>query len=280
MSIKAFYSDLDGTMVGPGGCFVRNVDSKLTAEPTLALIELLAAEIDLVLVSGRTREQLLEAARIFGADGYVAEMGAIIGWDAGRQSTLVTGQTPSEFAGQLVAQLESIGLVDALFRQFEGRLTYHAPWHLGHETDVMLHGQVDVDEVDQWLADRNFGWLTLDDNGVLPSVTMPGLTGSIHVYHLIARGISKGRSVALDLERRGLGPEQAVAVGDSLSDLDMASHVKQLFLVANGGAEPSIRAAAEKLPNVTVCDDSVGLGWAQAARQAVQWAGSVDELAG
>ena len=75
-------------------------------------------------------------------------------------------------------------------------------------------------------------------------------------------------------------PEQAVAVGDSLSDLDMASHVKQLFLVANGGAEPSIRAAADKLPNVTVCDDSVGLGWAQAARQAVQWASSVDEFAG
>ena len=196
MSIKAFYSDLDGTMVGPGGCFVHDVDSKLTAEPTLALIELLAAEIDLVLVSGRTRAQLIEAARIFGADGYIAEMGAIIGWDAGRESTLVTGQTPREFAGQLVAQLESIGLVDALFRQFEGRLTYHAPWHLGHETDVMLHGQVDVEEVDRWLAERNFGWLTLDDNGVLPSVTMPGVTGSIHVYHLIARGISKGRSVA------------------------------------------------------------------------------------
>lgn len=275
-----FYSDLDGTMVGPGGCFVRDVNSDLTAEPTLALIELLSAGIELVLVSGRTRAQLQEASRIFGADGYVAEMGAIIGWDAGRESTLITGQTPNEFAGHLVAQLESIGLVDALFRQFEGRLTYHAPWHLGHETDVMLHGQVDVEEVDQWLADRNFSWLTLDDNGVLPSVTMPGLTGSIHVYHLIARGISKGRSVALDLERRGLVPEQAVAVGDSLSDLDMASHVKQLFLVANGGAEPSIRAAAENLPNVTVCDDSVGLGWAQATRQAVQWASSVDELAG
>lgn len=280
MNIKAFYSDLDGTMVGPGGCFVRNVDGELTAEPTLALIDLLSARIDLVLVSGRTRDQLLEAARIFGADGYVAEMGAIIGWDSGRQSTLVTGQTPPEFVGKLVGQLESIGLIDALFRQFEGRLTYHSPWHLGHETDVMLHGQVDVEGVNRWLADRDFSWLTLDDNGVLPSVTMPGVTGSIHVYHLLARGITKGRSVALDLERRGLVPDQAVAVGDSLSDLDMARHVKRLFLVANGGEEPSIRTAAEKLPNVTVCDDSVGLGWAQAARQAVRWASSADELAG
>jgi hydroxymethylpyrimidine pyrophosphatase-like HAD family hydrolase len=66
------YSDLDGTMVGPGGCFVRDSAGTLTMEPTRALIELLDAGIELVLVSGRTRAQLQEDRRIFGAEGFIA----------------------------------------------------------------------------------------------------------------------------------------------------------------------------------------------------------------
>ena len=273
MSIQVLYSDLDGTMVGPGGCFVRAADGSLTTEPTIALVELLTAEVDLVLVSGRTRPQLQEAARIFGADGFIAEMGAIIGWEFGRRSTTLSGQAPPEFAGPLVAQLESIGLVDALLTRYDGRLAHHAPWHLGHETDVMMHGQVDVDDVEKWLTSEGYAWLTFVDNGRLPGRTLQGVDGPIHVYHLMARGISKGRGVAVDLHRRGLTAENAVAVGDSLSDLEMAGFVERLFLVSNGAAVPSIRDAAAALSNVTVCEGSVGLGWAEAARWAAAQTG-------
>lgn len=263
--VQVLYSDLDGTMVGPGGCFVRSPDGSLTTEPTLALVQLLAAEVQLVLVSGRTRPQLQEAARIFGAEGFIAEMGAIVGWDHGRRSSVLPSAAPEEFAGPLVAQLESVGLVDALLARFDGMLAHHAPWHLGHETDVMLHGQVDVDEVEKWLVAQGYPWLTFVDNGRLPWRPMPGVDGPIHIFHLMARGLSKGRGVAIDLDRRGLTAEHAVAVGDSLSDLDMASYVRQFFLVANGAQVPSIRIAAEALPNVTVCEGSLGHGWAEAA---------------
>ncbi len=266
MTARILYSDLDGTMVGPGGCFVRDANRATTLEPTQALIGLHDAGVVLSLVSGRTRAQLQEAARIFGADGFVAEMGAIIGWDHGRRSSTLTGDAPPEFSGPLVAQLESIGLVDALFAEHEGRLEHHAPWHLGHETDVMLHGNVDVEVVDKWLTGRGFGWLTLADNGRLISTHMEGLDAPTHVYHLMARGISKGRGVAADLERRGLTASDAVAVGDSLSDLDMAPHVGRFFLVRNGVDVPEIRAAAEELPNVTLWDGPLGAGWAEAAR--------------
>ena len=197
---------------------------------------------------------------------YIAEMGAIIGWDHGRRSTMLTGQTPPEFAGPLVAQLESIGLVDALLGAFDGRLEHHAPWHLGHETDVMLHGLVDVEKVNMWLTDRGFAWLVFVDNGRLNDTVMEGLDERPHIYHLMARGISKGLAIAADLERRGLTASNAVAVGDSLSDLVMAPYVERFFLVANGAEVPSIREAAEALPNVTVCAGPVGAGWAEAAR--------------
>ena len=270
MSIRILYSDLDGTMVGPGGCFVRDADGVLTTEPSEALVELLAADVTLSLVSGRTRQQLQEAAHIFGADGFIAEMGAIIGWDVGSRSALLSGDAPSEFAGPLVAQLESVGLVDALLDRYDGHLVHHAPWHLGHETDVMMHGQVDVEDVDGWLVSQGYPWLKFVDNGRLTGHRMPTVDGPIHVYHLMARGISKGHGVAADLDRRGLTAADAVAVGDSLSDLDMAEYVERFFLVANGGAVPSIREAANRLANVTICDGAVGQGWAEAARWAAQ----------
>jgi len=263
---RILYSDLDGTMVGPGGCFVLAGDRSTTLEPTEALIALHEADVSLSLVSGRTRAQLQEAARIFGADGFIAEMGAIIGWDHGRRSSMLSGRTPAEFSGPLVAQLESLGLVDALLVEYEGRLEHHAPWHLGHETDVMMHGRVDVDVVNKWLVERGYGWLILVDNGRLNGTVMDGLDGPPHIYHLMARGISKGIGIAADLERRGLTASDAVAVGDSLSDLEMAPHVERFFLVSNGADVPDIRAAAEALSNVTICDGPLGAGWAQAAR--------------
>jgi hypothetical protein len=270
MSVQILYSDLDGTMVGPGGCFVRSEDGSTTVEPTQALVDLLDAGVSLSLVSGRTRSQLMEAARIFGADGFIAEMGAIIGWDRGRRYSMVSGQAPPEFSGPLVAQLESVGLVDALLAAFDGRVEHHAPWHLGHETDVMMHGNVDAGAVDKWLADRGFGWLTFIDNGRLFGTVMEGLDEPAHVYHLMARGISKGLAIAEDLQRRGISAADAAAVGDSLGDLEMASHVARFFLVSNGAAVPSILEAAESLPNVTLCTGSLGTGWAEAARFCAQ----------
>ena len=266
MSAKILYSDLDGTMVGRGGCFFWDADRTTTLEPAQALVGLHEAGVALSLVSGRTRAQLQEAARIFGADGFIAEMGAIIGWDRGRRSTMLTGETPAEFSGPLVAQLESIGLVDALLGAFDGRLEHHAPWHLGHETDVMLHGMVDVEKVNRWLDDRGFAWLVLVDNGRLTDTVMEGLDARPHIYHLMARGLSKGLAIVADLERRGIAGSDAVAVGDSLSDLGMADSVGRFFLVGNGAEVPEIRAEAERRPNVTICADAVGLGWAEAAR--------------
>ena len=79
MAARILYSDLDGTMVGRGGSFFRGREfGSTTLEPAQALVALHEAGVVLSLVSGRTRAQLQEAARIFGADGFIAEMGAII----------------------------------------------------------------------------------------------------------------------------------------------------------------------------------------------------------
>jgi phosphoglycolate phosphatase len=262
--IRVIYTDLDGTMVGPGGCFFRAEDRSVTLEPSQALAALLASEVALVLVSGRTQVQLVEACGIFGADGYVAELGAVVGWDRGRGRQVLRGAMPEQF--------DAIPdtLVAAFLADYAGRLEFHDPWHVGHELDVMLRGEVDPAEADAWFAARGAGWLRMHDNGLLPPRPTPRLrVDELHVYHLVPDGIDKGRAVAYDIERRGLRPEQAIAIGDSASDLAMATHVRRFHLVANGARSAPVRARAQALDNVVIEDGSLGAGWTSAVRSAL-----------
>lgn len=250
------YSDLDGTMVGPRGCFFRAADRSVTVEPARALAEFLAADGTLVLVSGRTRAQLQEAALIFGADGFIAELGAIVARGAGREVDLLPTDGPPA----------SDELVEAMLADFLGGLEFHAPWHIGHEVDVMLRGSVTASEARAWLDAHGAPHLELRDNGVLPPRRATTLTfeGPVRVYHLVPAAVSKGAAVAYDLKRRGLTAGDAIAVGDSVSDLAMAAHVSRFFLVANGRAH----LPGELPVNVSVTDGEVGLGWSEAMRWA------------
>jgi len=138
--------------------------------------------------------------------------------------------------------------------------------HLGHETDILLHGKVDVAEAEAWLATQGAGWLRLRDNGLVASSHMPGLDGSgpPRVYHLMADGVSKGAAVAHDLKARGLVPAQAVAVGDSSSDLEMAATVGRMHLVGNALRHPDVAAMlhdgsnGDRMANVVVEQGSLG----------------------
>lgn len=268
--VRVIYSDLDGTMVGPRGSFWLAGDGSLTEAPARALAELHRAGIALVLVSGRTRAQLIEAGRIFGADGFIAELGAVLAWQGWRRHEYLPGDLPEEFAGRAAFEvLAELGLPGALFDRFPGLLEWHEPWHLGHEVDAMLRGKVDVHEAEAWLAERGWPWLALRDNGVLPASRSTGLAPEAappHVYHLMPRGLSKGLAVARDLERRGLGTEQAIAIGDSASDLEMADAVATMWLTANGAANQQVAQAAAARPNVRISAAEVGVGWAEAVR--------------
>ena len=82
--------------------------------------------------------------------------------------------------------------------------------------------------------------MTLDDDPLPP-----------RVYHLMPRGISKGAAIAWDLERRGLDPADAVAIGDSVSDLEMAPAVGRLWITANGAAVDGMAELLAAVPNVT-----------------------------
>lgn len=268
MRSRIVYTDLDGTMVGPRGSFWHRADRDLTADPAAALLALHRAGVALVLVSGRTFEQVVEAARIFAADGAIAELGSTIAWAAGRSVHRLTGELPGEYGDRAAMEvMAELGVVDDLIAEHPGRLEWHAPWHATHSTDALLRGRVDPLAVDAWLAARGAGWLTLKDNGAIPATTRMTLDpdpAPPHVYHLMPRGITKGTAIAFDLERRGLSPADAVAIGDSVSDLEMAPAVDRLFITANGASVDGMADRLTAVPNATVTARAMGEGWAEA----------------
>src|SRR3712207_6761096 len=119
---RIVYTDLDGTMVGPRGSFWHAADGGLTLDPATALADLHRADVPLVLVSGRTAVQLVEAARIFAADGFVAELGSLVGWSRGWETQLLAGDLPDRYAGRAPLEvMAELGVVERLLAEHPGR---------------------------------------------------------------------------------------------------------------------------------------------------------------
>lgn len=251
---RVVYSDLDGTLLGPGGSLFAAPGGGITGRAAEAVAALHRAGVALVPVSGRAEVRVREAARLLGAEGYIAELGGIRarGERVVRDHGAYRGRgTPHE------AMLRS-GAAGFLLGTYAGTLEPHAPWaHDGREVSMLLRGHVSIEEVRRRLEDAGYDWIRLHDNGVLRR-SFPGLeVDEVHVYNLLPRGVSKATAVAADLADRGIPAGESVAIGDSASDLALAPEVGVLYLVA--GSEP-----ADLPPNVVVTKAGSGEGFAEA----------------
>ncbi len=93
---------------------------------------------------------------------------------------------------------------------------------------------------------------------------MPGLDIT-HAYHLVPREASKAKAVAFHMRARGYAPEECIAIGDSVEDLQVADVVERFFVPSNGPArDPGIREAIAERANVTVTEGAMGDGFYEA----------------
>ena len=259
--IKVVYTDLDGTMLGRNGSFLHDPDGKATLEPAEALLAARAALVDVVPASGRALRGLQTDARLLGLATVIAEMGAQISYDFGRDVVQNFGETPKP--GMPAAIMEEVGAVKLLLERFAGLLEHHTPWSGWRECTHLFRGKVDPEEADATLAGKGFGWLTLHDNGRLHGEYMGIPKGAARAYHLIPRGVSKGLAVAIDRERRGFARENAVAIGDAFADLELAAEVGVFVMVCDALADdPPLAERARAMDNVLVTDRPQNLGWA------------------
>jgi phosphoglycolate phosphatase len=249
VGIRCVYTDLDGTLLGRGASLFRTAEGEFTLLAARALEACHRAGVEVVIQSGRRRAQVMEDARLLGQSSYIFEVGAGLVLDG--ETTFLTGDFQPRDGESVHDQIAATGAPELLLGRYEGRLEYHAPFHLGREVSHVFRGSVDAREANELLAAEGQSALRLVDNGEIA----PGT----HTFHLIPAGVSKARAVAAHMRARGHSREECVGVGDSPEDLDVAEVVGRLFLVAN-----AVAGDTSRFPNVERTEAAMSEGFYEA----------------
>ena len=258
MALRCVYTDLDGTLLGRNGSLFRDSEGEFSMLQARALEACHRAGVEVVIKSGRREASVLEDAKLIGSTAYICEVGCMVVIDGER--TVLIGEAEKEPGKTLAQTMVDSGIPDALFEHFPGRLEWHAPWHHQRELSLLFRGKVDTDEANRLIAERGHTGLRLIDNGAI-FAPMDGIEGPAHAYHLLPEAASKARAVAFHQQVRGYAPEECIAIGDSVEDLDVAEVVGRFFVPANGPErDPALREAIGGRQNVTVTDGRMGDG--------------------
>ena len=249
MGVRCVYTDLDGTLLGRGASLFRTAEGEFTLLAARALEACHRAGVEVVIKSGRRRAQVMEDARLLGQTSYIFEVGAGLVVDG--EVTFLTGDFQPREGQSVNEQIAATGAPELLLGRYEGRLEYHAPFHVGREVSHVFRGAVDLREANELLAAEGHSALRLVDNGEIA----PGT----HTFHLIPADVSKARAVAAHMRARGYARDECVAVGDSREDLEVAAVVGRLFLVAN-----AVAGDTSAFPNVERTEAAMSEGFYEA----------------
>jgi phosphoglycolate phosphatase len=260
--LRAVYTDLDGTLLGKYGALLHDAEGNFSLRAVRGLEACDRAGAEVVIMSGRRESTVRSDARLIGQSSYIYEAGC--GVVIGEERTYLTGDWRPDDDGTPAQKLLDAGIPELLFERFPGRLEWHSPWHTGRELSLLMRGKVDVEEANQAIAEAGHEDLRFLDNGAIGR-RMEGIEGRTHAYHVVPGGASKAKGVAFHMRARGFAPEECIAIGDSIEDLEAAGSVGRFFVVANGPQrDDALRAALPRFPSATVTEGAMGDGFYEA----------------
>jgi len=265
---KIMLTDLDGTLLGLGGSVLIDALGAPALTTVEAIVEVNRAGLDVVVCTGRNRIQAGEVSRILGWKSFIAELGCIVMYDRREPVEYLLGEWPE---GILLVDetphqaMVRFGGLRVLTETFPGKIEEHDPWHTDREITHVLRGNIDRDAAQRALDTLDVP-IKIIDNGIVnpPKHTLVDVD-EIHAYHLVPKGTSKELAIRALLDRRGLSPDHAVAIGDSATDVEMMDTAALGVLVQNALADPRVRAAAAERTNIVATHAERGDGWAEFA---------------
>jgi HAD superfamily hydrolase (TIGR01484 family) len=220
--IKVIYTDVDNTLVNDG-CLFLSTDG-YSKENAQAIFEMLRADVDVVMVSGRDKNELFETARLLGFNNYIGNLGMQIVYNRGEKVISNYGidiDTSSELKNWIL----KTGVADKILKRYQGKVRYYTPWSDILTTHPILIGEIQIVDASKWMT-REFPMLRIIDNGPVP----PEVDFSKpHAYHIVPKGVGKRSAVAIDKKERDLKRENLIAIGDSYEDLTIADEVALYF---------------------------------------------------
>ncbi len=156
--VKVIYTDVDGTLLGPDGSLFATTKGRPSLYPAKALIELKEHDVDVVMISGRSKRQLFGDARILGLRNYIAELGCQIVHDLGEKVYLNAPNINVEL-GSLFQRIEESEAPLILMDNYRGYLEYHTPWSKGRACTHVFRGSINTEEANTFLLKNGFDWL-------------------------------------------------------------------------------------------------------------------------
>lgn len=264
---KILYTDLDGTLLGRGACLLADENGAPSLDAATAVTRVNAAGLPVVIVSGRNSKQLMEVSRLLGWRDFLAELGAVRAYDRCARKVYDTGDWPDGSLEPGETPYDAIVrmcAVDILEDAFPGLIEYHDPWHRDREVTHVLRGNIPVPQA-QTVLDTLPLDIDLIDNGIIHPPKHKLTCTEIHAYHLVPRGISKANAIAADLAERGLTPDEAVAIGDSVEDVGMGDSVGLMVVVHNGLDDDRLVERASGHDYVAATRARQGAGWSEFA---------------
>ena len=260
MALRCVYTDLDGTMLGKGASLLRDAEGNFSTLAIRALEACHRADVEVVIQSGRRKAQVYEDARLIGQPSYIYEMGS--GFVDGDDEVFLTGSfQPGDES--VHDQIERAGAPRLLMETFPRRIEPHAPWHTDRLFTHLFRGEVPLDEVEQLFAAHDLD-VRLVDNGITAAPLARARRRSGARVSPVPAAAGKGRAVATHMQRRGLAPEEVIAIGDARGDLEIADVVGRFYLVSNAlDTDPELASGAGH-PNVTVTEEPMIAGFYEA----------------
>ena len=265
---KITLTDLDGTLLGLGGSALIDAKGAPALTTVQAIVEVNKAGLDVVVCTGRNRIQAGEVSRLLGWSSFIAELGCVVKYGRGEAVEYLLGDWPE---GVLLPDetpykaITRYGGLRVLTEAFPGKIEEHDPWHTDREITHVLRGHIDCTAAQERLDTLDVP-IAIIDNGIVnpPKHTLVDVD-EVHAYHLVPKGTSKELGIRSLLERRGLTTEDAIAIGDSATDVEMMNAAALGILVNNALADPRVVAATESLEHVVATRGERGDGWAEFA---------------
>lgn len=206
--LKALITDIDGTLTGP--------DRRIHTGAIETIRWLTDQGIEVVLASGNTACFMDALSKMIGTKGsFIAENGGVyrIGF---------TG-TP-RVVGNQEACRKALHVLQTYYRKQGKELDLYSPNY--RFADLAFARTVPVDEVQMLLSGHP---VSVIDTGF--------------AIHLQTPGITKGTTLLLLAEALGLKPEEFLAAGDSVNDIEMLMAAGTGIAMAN--ADETTKAAAD-----------------------------------
>ena len=260
MSGKLIFLDIDGTLV--------NKKREIPPSAAEAVRQARAAGHKLFICSGRAPANLPEEIRALGFDGYVMATGAVV--IAGERTISTHTADPQKLAAMArilehyhatyyLLGVNGIYIHEAGFAQMQRDMQGLNPALLKKFTvDPHLTERTDITSWDYILCDIRVDQLQeIIDAELGGYFHAEGASfGNDQIYNgeITVTGVSKASGIAELVRYFDASPEDTIAIGDGMNDLNMFSGVS--VKVAMGNAVPALKAKADYITS-SVDEDGI-----------------------